>query len=87
MGTRFKRLPKKRSIRGTRLRELTVSRNEDQRLPIQFDMQTGKALGDNNTKFTNYMALLGRSKSAILIDDWDHVPEIVKNQIWQSVQV
>ncbi|QCD96875.1 hypothetical protein DEO72_LG6g1585 [Vigna unguiculata] len=49
-------------------------------------MQTGKALGDNSTKFTSYVALLGRSKSSILIDDWDHVPETIKNQIWQSVQ-
>jgi len=44
-------------------------------------MQTGKALGEISTKFTSYVALLGRSKSSILIDDWDHVPEIIKNQI------
>ena len=87
VGTRFIHVPKKNGRRGTRLRELTVSRSADQRLPIQFDMQTGKTLGDNSTKFTSYVALLGRSKSYILIDDWDHVPETVKNQIWLSVQV
>ncbi|QCD81431.1 hypothetical protein DEO72_LG2g1757 [Vigna unguiculata] len=43
-------------------------------------------LGDNSTKFTSFVALLCRSKSSILIDDWDHVPETVKNQIWLSVQ-
>jgi len=79
--TRFRRLPKKKGRHGTRLRELTVSHNANQRLPIQFDMQTGKALGEISTKFTSYVALLGRSKSSILIDDWDHVPEIIKNQI------
>ena len=86
-GDKIHTCTRKNGRRGTRLRELTVSRSVDQRLPIQFHMQIGKALGENSTKFTSYVALLGRSKSSILIDDWDHVPETVKNQIWLSVQV
>ena len=77
----------KKGRRGTRLRELTISREADQRLPIQFDAQTGRALGEHSAKFTSYVALLARSKVSILIDDWDHVPETVKNQIWQSIMV
>ncbi|WVZ17512.1 hypothetical protein V8G54_010494 [Vigna mungo] len=75
--------PKRR--RATRLKDLTISRSADQRLPIQFDMSTGKILGDNRVRFTSFVALLGRSKVSILIDKWDHVPEEVKNQIWQTI--
>ncbi|BAT74032.1 hypothetical protein VIGAN_01198300, partial [Vigna angularis var. angularis] len=70
-----------------RLKDLTVSRNADQKLPIQFDMSTGKVIGDNRARFTSFVALLGRSKVSILIDKWDHVPEEVKNQIWQTIMV
>ena len=86
-GDKIHTCTKKNGRHGIRLRELTVNRSADRRLPIQFDMQTSKTLGDNNTKFTSYVALLGRSKSSILINEWDHVQETVKNQIWQSVQV
>ncbi|WVZ25909.1 hypothetical protein V8G54_004453 [Vigna mungo] len=48
-------------------------------------MQTCKPLGENSTEFINYVALLGTSKTSILFDDWDHVSENVKNQIWQSI--
>jgi len=73
--------------RATRLRNLTVSRNGDHKLPIQFDMNTGKPLGKNRTRFNTFVALLGRSKASILIDNWDHVPKMVKNQIWQTITV
>ncbi|WVZ24705.1 hypothetical protein V8G54_003249 [Vigna mungo] len=63
--------------RATRLRDLTVSRNADQRLSIQFDMSTGKVIGDNRARFTSFVALHGR----------DHVPEEVKNQIWQTIML
>ncbi|BAT89122.1 hypothetical protein VIGAN_05281600, partial [Vigna angularis var. angularis] len=78
---------RKKGRSGTRLRELVATRNADHRLPIRFDMQTCKPLGENSTKFISYVALLGRSKASILCDDWDHVPENVKNQIWQSILV
>ncbi|WVZ05622.1 hypothetical protein V8G54_018968 [Vigna mungo] len=59
----------------TRLKDLTISRSANQRLLIQFDMSTGKVFGDNCVRFISFVALLGRSKVSILIDDWDHVPE------------
>ncbi|XP_022639176.1 uncharacterized protein LOC111242058 [Vigna radiata var. radiata] len=71
----------------TRLKDLTISRSADKRLPIQFDMSTGKVFGDNRARFTSFVALLGRSKASILIDDWDHVPEQVKNQIWETIML
>ncbi|BAT85733.1 hypothetical protein VIGAN_08245300 [Vigna angularis var. angularis] len=52
--------------RATRLKDLTVSRNVDQKLPIQFDMSTGKVIGDNRARFTSFVALLGRSIVSIL---------------------
>ncbi|WVY90753.1 hypothetical protein V8G54_036267 [Vigna mungo] len=73
--------------RATRLRDLTFSRDGDQKLPIQFDMRTGKVIGDNRARFTSYVALLGRSKASILIDKWDQVPEEVKNKIWQTIML
>ncbi|WVY89460.1 hypothetical protein V8G54_034974 [Vigna mungo] len=66
--------------RATRLKDLTFSRNADQKLPIQFDMSTGNVIGNNRARFTSFVALLGRSKASILIDKWDHVPEEVKNK-------
>ena len=78
---------RKKGRRATRLRELNISRSSDQKLPIQFDMQTGRATGEHKARFTSYVALLGRSKVSILIEDWDHVPETLKNQIWQSILV
>ncbi|WVZ24868.1 hypothetical protein V8G54_003412 [Vigna mungo] len=44
-----------------------------------------KVIGDNRVRFTSFVALLGRSKVSILIDKWDHVPEEVKNKIWQTI--
>ncbi|WVY92475.1 hypothetical protein V8G54_031563 [Vigna mungo] len=48
--------------RATRLTDLTISRSVDQRLPIQFDMSTGKVLRDNRARFTSFVTLLGISK-------------------------
>ena len=59
----------KKGRRATRLRDLIVSRSADQRLSIEFDMNTGKVLGEHSTKFTSYVALLDISKVSILIDD------------------
>ncbi|WVZ13823.1 hypothetical protein V8G54_011389, partial [Vigna mungo] len=53
----------------------------------KFDMSTGKVLGVSRVRFTSFVALLGRSKVSILIDKWDHVPEEVKNQIWQTIML
>jgi len=66
---------------------LTINCDVNKRLSIQFDMQTSKTLGEHNTKFTSYVVLLGRSKVSIFIDDWDHVLDMVKNQILQSIIV
>ncbi|WVZ17525.1 hypothetical protein V8G54_010507 [Vigna mungo] len=42
---------------------------------------------NNRARFTSFVALLGRSKVSILIDKWDHVPEEVKNKIWQTIML
>ena len=77
----------KKGRRATRLKELTLSRSADQRIPIEFDQSTGIPVGKNKTKFKSYMALLGRSKASILKTDWDSVDDLVKEQIWQSIMV
>jgi len=59
----------KKGRRATRLRDLTVSCSADQRFSIEFDMNTGKILGEHSTKFTSYVALFGNSRVNILIDD------------------
>ncbi|WVZ24053.1 hypothetical protein V8G54_002597, partial [Vigna mungo] len=87
VGTTFICLPEKKGRSGTRLRELTDTCNADHRLPIHFDTQTCKPLGENSTKFISFVALLSTSKASILCDDWDHVSENVKNHIWQSILV
>ncbi|KAK7361666.1 hypothetical protein VNO77_03740 [Canavalia gladiata] len=77
----------KKGRRATRLRELTLSRSGEQRIPIEFDKATGNPLGPNNTKFKSYVALLGRSKASILKKDWDDVEMQVKDQIWETIML
>jgi len=77
----------KRGRQATRLKTLTISRNSDQKSPIQFDQSTGVAFGKNSKKFTSYVALLGRSKPSILKENWKQVETHVKEQIWESIMV
>ena len=77
----------KKGRRGTRLRELTLSRSGEQRIPIQFDAATGNPLGPNKAQFKSYVALLARSKASILKKDWDDVELRVKEQIWDTILV
>ena len=80
--------PAPRRVRGgTRLRDLTVSRESEQRIHIDIDIQTGKVSGPKKQKIYSYVALTARSKVSILIDKWHDVEETVKNQIWQSILV
>lgn len=76
---------RKKGRRATQLKELTLSRRGDQRISIQFDQSTGNPLGPNKKKFVSFVALQARSKVNILMTDWDHVEESVKNQIWQTI--
>jgi len=77
----------KKGRRGTRLRELTLSRSGDQRISIEFDAATGNAVGPNAAKFRSYVALLARSKASILKKDWNDVEIRVKEQIWDTILV
>ncbi|WVY90269.1 hypothetical protein V8G54_035783 [Vigna mungo] len=56
-GMTFIRLPKKR----------VANCSTDHRLPISFNMQTYKPLGENNTKFIRYMTLLGRRRHPLFV--------------------
>ena len=79
--------PQKQGRSATRLKDLTLSCSADHKVPIEFDMATGKPKGPNRKKFNNFVALTARSKATILQKNWGNVEPQVKDQIWQTVMV
>jgi len=58
--------PRKKGRSATRLKDLTLSRCADHRIPIEFDMVIEKPKGPNRKKFKSFVALTGHSKATIL---------------------
>ena len=77
---------RRKGRRGTTLKELTKSRANDQRMPIEFDSQW-RPIGPNKSKFISFVALQARSKPSITIKEWDQVDKSVKDQIWNTIAV
>lgn len=77
----------KRVRRATRLKELTRSRNAQERKPIEFNPKTGRPIGPHRQRFTSYVGFLARSKVSILKNEWDQVEDNVKDLIWKSILV
>lgn len=77
---------KRKGRRGTTLKELTKSRADDQKIPIEFDRQW-RPIGPTKSKFISFVALQARSKPSITIKDWNQVDESVKDQIWNTIAV
>ncbi|KAI4357296.1 hypothetical protein L6164_001255 [Bauhinia variegata] len=77
----------KKSKHVTRLRELTLNRSREQRIPIQFDLSIGNPLGEKKKQFKSYAALLGCGKPSILKNDWDDAEIQVYKRIWDSIKV
>ena len=71
---------------GTRLKQLTLNRDAGHRIPVGFD-DRWRPVGPNRQRFNSYVALLGRSKASILLNEWDEVEMRVKDQIWESITV
>ena len=72
--------------RGTIMKELTQSRANDQKMPIEFNRQW-RPIGPNKSKFISFVALQARSKPKITIKEWDEVDKSVKEQIWNTIAV
>jgi len=68
----------KKTREPTRLRNLVIRRMGNNRVPVQVDLQTGRASNPNHAPFVSYLGVLARSKVSILIPDWDHVTEVEK---------
>jgi len=73
--------PQKKGRSATRLKDLTLSRSADHKIPIEFDMATGKPRGPNRKKFKSFVVLTGCSKATILKKNWGNVEPQVKDQI------
>ncbi|XP_045818718.1 uncharacterized protein LOC123911353 [Trifolium pratense] len=75
---------KKRGRRGTRMIELTLS---NVKKPIDFDQKTKLPLGANRKKFKSHVGSVARKTVSILVDEWEHVDENVKKQIWDDIML
>ena len=76
----------KKGRRGTTLKDLTKSRANDVKIPIEFDRQW-RPIGPNKSKFTSFVALQARNQPSITIKEWDEVDKSVKDQIWNTITV
>ncbi|KOM57731.1 hypothetical protein LR48_Vigan11g076400 [Vigna angularis] len=74
--------PSSRPTRGaTSLRQLMVRRNSGERTPMDVNVITGVASGQNADVFRSYIGVLARDKINILTPSFDHVCEIDRNII------
>ncbi|KAK7281156.1 hypothetical protein RIF29_08889 [Crotalaria pallida] len=75
-------------VRGpTRLHRVAKRRAAGRRISIPFKPISGRACGPDRAEFNTFLAMEGRTKASIIIDDWRLVPKNVKELIWQSVKV
>lgn len=77
---------RQRGRRGTRLRDISLSRSTGEKIPIEFD-RYWKPIGPNASRYRSFVGLLARNKPSILIEEWRKVDESVKRHIWDTIQV
>lgn len=77
---------KKRKGRGsTTLPEITKNKSVGIRIVVQYDEQ-GRPVGKDQPKFVSYLGVLARTMVPVIHKDWHHVPDDLKDKLWESVQ-
>ncbi|KAL6532811.1 hypothetical protein OROGR_013771 [Orobanche gracilis] len=75
----------RRTRQSTRCRDMTKTRVDGKKLPLDFDMVTEKIKRAHKVKLSTYLGKLARDNVSILHPRWVEVPESAKNMIWQDV--
>ena len=82
--------PQRRARRGrsgTRMREVSLSRNSGTKLEIHFD-ENLQPFGPNKSTYTSSVGALVRSKVSILTDEWKNVDQsTIKDPIWDTIRL
>ena len=60
--------PRRSGRRGTRLKDIALSRSAGQKIPIEFD-RYWKPIGPNASRYRSFVGLLARNKPSILIEE------------------
>ena len=80
-------LMSRKSRQSTRLRRLTLRTMHQPRLVVHVDLATGRGSGPQKQKFHNYLGVVAREKIPIVHDNWKHVPESLKDLVWDDILV
>ncbi|CAL5201218.1 unnamed protein product [Lathyrus oleraceus] len=77
---------RKRKYRGVTMYTKVKKAHENGiRFPVRVDFATDMAYDEHAEDFTGYVALQGRSKVSILLDNWHDVDDDLKNSLWIDI--
>ncbi|KAL5185069.1 hypothetical protein HKD37_17G048647 [Glycine soja] len=78
-------LTSRKSRQLIRLRRLTLRTLHQPRPVVHVDPATGRGSGPQKHKFHSYLGVVAREKIPIVYDNWKHVPESLKDLIWDNI--
>ncbi|KAI9073774.1 hypothetical protein K1719_044271 [Acacia pycnantha] len=82
--------PQRRARRdrsGTRMMEVSLSRNTGTKIEIHFD-ENLQPFGPNKSTYTSFVGVLVRSKVSILTDEWKNVDQkTIKDPMWDTIRL
>ena len=80
-------LMSRKSRQSTRLRRLTLRTLHQPRSVVHVDPATRRGSGSKKQKFHSYLGVVAREKIPIVHDNWKHVPESLKDLVWDDILV
>lgn len=83
----FKRNRPTTTKRGaTRMKKVVRARNRKIVFPVQWNSR-GQPIGRNSVTMSSYLGATTSSTIPISYENWDRVPDALKNAIWEDVSV
>ncbi|XP_019170859.1 PREDICTED: uncharacterized protein LOC109175436 [Ipomoea nil] len=76
-----------RSTRGrTQMHKLAMQRAQGLKKDVQFN-ELGQPIGDSAAELQSYIGVLAREKVKLNFKTWKHVPQDIKDKIWDAVNL
>ena len=66
--------------------QLTLNRDQGKKLVVEYN-DKGKLMGEASMELTSYLGFLGRTMVPMVYEDWRQVPDELKENLWDCVQV